>query len=72
MKCVVCKLYLNKAVKKKELQMHTFTDKPKLIDFTVSRFTLKNNAESSLGQRELTLYINSTYRKKRMKSMGKS
>ena len=71
MNCVVCKLHLNKAVKKKELQMNTFTDKPKLIDFTVIRFTLKNNAESSLGQRELTWYINSTYRKKRMKNMVK-
>lgn len=30
--------------------MNTVTDKPKLIDFTVIRFTLKNNAESSVGQ----------------------
>ena len=51
--------------------MNTFTDKPKLMDFTVIRFTLKNNAESSVGQRELTSYINSTYRKERMKRMVK-
>lgn len=60
-----------KLLRKKELQMNTVTDKPKLIDFTVIRFTLKNNAESSVGQRELTSYINSTYRKERMKRMVK-